>query len=110
MFDYLTKNKNSTTLVLIAWNLFLKYEKNYIPKITKKIWIYSDSHERNNMHVYVIDMIQRKLNIDATYVSLPPHHGHNIFDGHFAHGKQKLRSTVVNSGVKGFGQVVSAIK
>ena len=109
-FDYLTKNKNSTTLVLLAWNLFLKHHKNYIPPITKKIWIYSDSHERNNMHVYVIDMIQRKLNLDVTYVSLPPHHGHNICDGHFAHGKQKLRSMVVNSGVKGFGQVISAIK
>ena len=33
-----------------------------------------------------------------------------VCDGHFAYGKQKLRSMVVNSGVKGFGQVVSAIK
>ena len=39
-----------------------------------------------------------------------PHHGHNVCDGHFAHGKQKLRSMVVNSGVNGFGKVASSIK
>ena len=109
-FDYLTKNKNSTTLVLLAWDLFLKYDKNYIPCETQQIWIYSDSHERNNMHVYVMDMVQRRLNINVTYISLPPRHGHNICDGHFAHGKLNLRSIVVNSGVKCFAQVVSAIK
>ena len=57
-FDYLTKNKNSTTLVLLAWDLFLTHDVHYIPLGTKQIWIYSDSHERNNMHVYVMDMIQ----------------------------------------------------
>ena len=109
-FDYLTKNKNSTTLVLLAWDLFLTHDVHYIPLGTKQIWIYSDSHERNNMHVYVMDMIQRRLNINVTYVSLPPHHGHNICDGHFAHGKQKLRSMVVNSGVKCFSQVIAAVE
>ena len=56
------------------------------------------------MHIYVMDMIQRRLNINATYVyfSLPPHRGHNLCDGHFARGKQKLRSMVVNDGVKSF--------
>ena len=109
-FDYLTKNKNSTTLVLLAWNLFLKHEQHYIPQGTQQIWIYSDSHERNNMHVYVMDMIQRRLKINVAYVSLPPRHGHNICDGHFAHGKQKLKSMVVNSGVKSFTQVVNAVE
>ena len=109
-FDYLTKNKSSTTLVLLAWDLFLKHDRHYIPDGTNEIWIYSDSHERNNMHVYVIDMIQRRLKMNVTYVSLPPRHGHNICDGHFAHGKQKLRSMVVNSGVKGFAEVIFAIE
>ena len=40
----------------------------------------------------------------------PPHHGHNICDGHLDHGKQKLSSIVVNSGVKGFRQVPTAIQ
>ena len=89
-FDYLTKNKNSITLVLVAWDLFLKHEIHHIPPGTKQIWVYSDSHERNNMHIYVMDMIQRRLQINLVYVSLPPHHVHNICDGHFAHGKRKL--------------------
>ena len=109
-FDYLTKHKNSTLLVLLAWNLFLRHDAHYIPPGTQKIWIYSDSHERNNMHIYVMDMIQRILKVNVSYISLPPHHGHNISDGHFAHGKQKLRATAVNSGVKGFEQVVSVIQ
>ena len=109
-FDYLTKNKNSTTLVLLAWDLFLKHEIHHIPPGTKQIWVYSDSHKRNNMHIYVMGMIQRRLQINLVYVSLPPHHGHNICDDHFAHGKQKLRSIVVNSRVKGFTQVVTAIR
>ena len=101
-FDYLTKNKNSITLVLLAWNLFLKDHSHHIPHETQQIWIYSGSHERNNLHVYVMDMIRRRLNINVTYVSIPPHHGHNICDGHLARGKQKLRSMVVNDGVKSF--------
>lgn len=109
-FDYLTKNKNSTTLVLLAWNLFFKYDSHYIPHETHQIWIFSDSHERNNLHIYVMDMIQRRLKVNVTYISLPPHHGHNICDGHFARGKQKLRSMVVNSGVKSISEVISAIK
>ena len=108
--DYLTENKNSTTLVLLAWNLFLKHKIHHIPPETKQICVYSVSHERNNMHIYVMDMIQRRLKINLVYISLPLHHGHNICDGHFAHGKQKLRSMVVNSGVKGFRQVVTAIR
>ena len=109
-FDYLTKNKNSTTLVLLAWNFFLKHHSHYIPHETQQIWIYSDSHERNNLQVYVMDMIQRRLNINVTYVSLPSHHSHNIYDGHFARGTQKLRSMVVNDGVKSFSQVISAVE
>ena len=59
-----------------------------------------------------MDMIQRRLNINVTYVyiSLPPHHGHTICDGHFARGKQKLRSMVVNGEVKSFSQVISAVE
>ena len=57
-----------------------------------------------------MDMIQSRLKINVTYISLPPHHGHNICDGHFALGKQKLRSIVVNSGVKSISEVFSAIK
>ena len=57
-----------------------------------------------------MDMVQRRLNINVTYISLPPRHGHNICDGHFAHGKLNLKSIVVNSGVKCFAQVLSAIK
>ena len=64
--DYLTKKKIFTTLVLLAWNLFLKYDSHYIPHETHQIWIYSDSHERNNLHVYVMDMIQRRLKINVT--------------------------------------------
>ena len=109
-FDYLTKNKNSTTLVLLAWNLFFKYDSHYIPHETHQIWIFSDSHERNNLHIYVMDMIQRRLKVNVTYISLPPHHGHNICDGHFDCGKQKLRPMVVNSGVKSISEVISAIK
>ena len=108
-FDYLTKNKIFTTFALLAWNLFLKYDSHYIPHEIHQIWIYSDSHERNNLQVYVMDMIQRGLNINVTYVSLPPHHGNNICDGHFARGKQKLRSMVANDGVKSFSQVISAV-
>ena len=59
-----------------------------------------------------MEMIQRRLNINVTYVyiSLSPYHGHNICDGHFARGKQKLRSMVVNDGVKSFSQVISAVE
>ena len=67
-FDYLTKNKIFTTLVLHAWNLFLKYDSHYITHETHQIWIYFDSHERNNLHVYVMDMIQRRLKINVTYI------------------------------------------
>ena len=59
-----------------------------------------------------MDMIQSRLNINVTYVyiSIPPYHGHNICDGHFARGKQKLRSIVVNDGVRSFSQVISAVE
>ena len=109
-FDYLTKNKNSITLVLLAWNLFLKYDSHYIPHETHQIWIYSDSHERNNLHLYVLGMIQRRLEINFTYISIPPYYGHNICNGYFARGKQKLRSMVVNSGVTSISEVISVIK
>ena len=55
-------------------------------------------------------MIQRRLKINFTYISIPPYYGHNICNGYFARGKQKLRSMVVNSWVKSISEVFSAIK
>ena len=57
-----------------------------------------------------MDMIQRRLNINFTYISIPPYYGHNICNGYFARGKQKLRSMVVNSGAKSVSEKISAIK
>ena len=88
-FDYLTKNKIFTTLLLLTWNLFLKYDSYYIIHETHQIWIYSDSHESNNLHVYMIDMIQRRLKINVTYISIPPYYGHNICNSCFARRKKK---------------------
>ena len=97
-------------MVLLAWNLFLKYDSHYILHETYQIWIYSDSHESNNLHVYMMGIIQRRLKINVTYISIPPYYGHNICNGYFARGTQKLRSVVVNSGVKSISEVISAIK
>ena len=54
-------------------------------------------------------MIQRRLKKNVLYISLPPYHGHNICDGHFAHGKQRLRSIAVNNALQSIEQVVTAI-
>ena len=57
-----------------------------------------------------MDMIQWKLEINFTYISIPPYYGHNICNGSFVRGTQKLRSVVVNSGAKSISEVISEIK
>ncbi len=109
-FDYLTRNKASTISLLRVWNSFLRNESHQIPSTISTLCIYSDSHEKkNNMHVYIMDMIQRRLKKTVLYISLPPYHGHNICDGHFAHGKQRLKSIAIDNGLQSIEQVVTAI-
>ena len=60
-FDYLTRNNPSTISLLRVWDSFLRNESHQIPSTISTLCIYSDSHEKNNMHVYIMDMIQRRL-------------------------------------------------
>ena len=108
-FDYLTRNNASTISLLRVWNSFLRNESHQIPSTISTLCIYSDSHEKNNMHVYIMDMIQRRLKKTVLYISLPLYHGHNICDGHFAHGKQRLKSIAIYNGLQSIEQVVTAI-
>jgi len=55
-----------------------------------------------------MDYVQQQLKIHLTYISLPPRHGHNLCDGHFAHLKLKLRNNAVKSGVYNMAQIIQA--
>ena len=64
---------------------------------------------KNNLYVYVMDLIQRRSGKNVLYISLPQYHCHSICDGHFAHGKQRLKSMAIGSGIMNIKQVVAAI-
>ena len=56
-----------------------------------------------------MDLIQRRSVKNVLYIWLPLYHGHNICDGHFAHGKQRLKPMAIGSGTKNIEQVVATM-
>ena len=106
--DYFTHNRVNGSYVLRCFDRWRCDHSAKLPPNIDTVYIFSDSHERSNAHVYICDYLRRKMRKKVVYVSFAPRHGHSNCDGHFAHGKQKLRNMVTSDGVRTVAQAMQA--